>query len=149
MLKKLSFCLALLSSPLASEVLATPTTTVTTPQPGSPVRKAILDAVRLPAQEAFGAPVEFIVERLKLSGTVAFVSAEGQRPGGAAIDLSDIPLVRDGDENVFSSRVEAFLRLSNGQWEVTAHAIDPTDIWWAGPPYCETYSALIPVAACE
>lgn len=131
-------------SPLAADVF--------TPAPGSEMRVEILDAVRVPATNAFGAPIEFHVYSFEVEGDVAFVRTMATRPGGAPIDLSQIPVVvRDGFHDIYEAKVEAFVKRVEGQWTVAEneYAIDPTDVWWIGQPYCTDYSAFIPIAACE
>src|SRR5437763_1501162 len=59
---------------------------VTTPPQGSPVRAAILDAVRPMVEAEVGKPVEFVVRQLRLLGEWAFVDLTPQRPGGGAIE---------------------------------------------------------------
>ena len=139
----LNFTLAsLLHTPLAAEVF--------TPAAGSQLRKEILDALRVPVIADLGAPIVFHETRLDVDGDVAFVrGVTAMRPGGVPIDLSQTPLFHSGDENIYSTNVQAFVKRIDGHWEVDVYVVDPTDIWWIGPPYCDDYATLLPTGACE
>ena len=58
---------------------------VMTPQPGSPERKAILDALRPTFEALLGAPIEFRVSSLRVAAGFAWVVVHPQRPNGTPI----------------------------------------------------------------
>ncbi|MFV0644699.1 MAG: hypothetical protein ACK5NN_09410, partial [Sphingomonadaceae bacterium] len=61
------------------------------PQRGTQLRKDILDAVRPVAIEAYGAPIEFVVDSIRVSSNRAYVDVFSQRPGGIEIDIRSTP----------------------------------------------------------
>jgi hypothetical protein len=69
-----------------------------TPADGSADRKALLDARCPQAEESVGAPVEFVVDQARISGSLACVVVSPQRPGGGRIDLdaTSLALPEDG-----------------------------------------------------
>jgi hypothetical protein len=118
-----------------------------TPAPGTPERGDILDALRPIAEWTLGAPVEFVVDDLRVAGDVAFASLTAQRPGGGAIDLAAAPIVtRDGTEPglIDGPRLEGLLRRSGRMWSPVEYAVGPTDVWYASPAYCAVWAAVLP-----
>jgi hypothetical protein len=108
------------------------------PPPGSPERRAILDAVRPVVVAQVGPPVEFVVEDIRVLGSYAFVVVEPQRPGGGQIDYSHL------DDGLMDGlRTEAILVNRNGRWLVAHHGTGATDVWYLG--FCGEYPrGLIP-----
>ncbi len=104
-----------------------------TPQRGTELRSTLMDTMRPYAEEVFGAPVEFVVNDLKVKGDHAYASVTAQRPGGIPIDLHKIPAQ---DMVVFGindyTGMNFFLRVVNGRWTVYAQAAFATDVWWEG-----------------
>ena len=100
--------------------------------PGSPQRRAILDALRPPVERALGGPVEFVVSRLDVRQGWALVFADPQRPGGGRIDGRR----HFGAEfdNMDGLGISAILRFQNGRWRLVDHAIGATDAWYCGTP---------------
>ena len=137
----------LLSLVLAAPLHAEPVE----PPRGSALRAALLDAVRGPAEDDLGAPVEFVVEALHADGDVALARVTAQRPGGGAIDTDASPLVaREGipPSLVDGPHIVAFLqRGADGVWTVETHSTGATDMWWVGWR-CERYASLLPQGAC-
>jgi hypothetical protein len=64
-------------------------TDVGTPPPGSPERKAIMDGLRPTFEKAFGKPVEFKVESLRVAAGFAWVEVHPQRPNGKQISKTE------------------------------------------------------------
>jgi hypothetical protein len=119
-----------------------------TPVDGSADRKALLDAIRPQAEEALGAPVEFIVEQARISGSPAFVVVSPQRPGGGKIDLDATPLAlrEDGYFPHFhdGGRIDALLEKSGETWVVKKFVIGVMADWWSDPSYCDVYAPVLP-----
>jgi len=89
-------CALLLATGFTGAVLAQ--SQYHTPLRGSAERADLLDAIRPLAQWAFDTPIEFVVEDMRVAGDAALVKVSAQRPGGAAIDRANSPLVmRDGE----------------------------------------------------
>jgi hypothetical protein len=107
---------------------------------GDPRRQAILDALRIPVSGELGAPIEFVVETLRVDGDFAFAQVSAQRPGGEAIDISRTPYAEAEAEGMFDGpTVVALLRQSGGAWSVVTYAIGPTDVVWE--PWSAEYGA--------
>lgn len=118
----------------------------TTPQRGTKDRSALMDAMRAHAEELLGAPVEFVVHDLRVSGRMGFADVHAQRPGGGAIDLSTTPGFREGTidpEMMDGTSMQALLRKSGDTWVAVHWAIGATDVWFAYGPFCRRYRAVI------
>ncbi len=116
------------------------------PARGSTERAALMDALRPHAEWALGAPVQFVVGELRMSGDVAFASVNAQRPGGAAIDLTHTPMVlRDGwqPHDGDGTALQALYRKSGATWVAVHHEVGATDAWFLWQPLCEQYDAVI------
>lgn len=105
----------------------------TTPPPGSPLRKAILDALRRPVEKELRPPIVFQVRTLRVLPGWAFVSAEPQRPEGKPVDFRKIPMYRELiDQQIFDGpSLYALLQQVRGRWKYITHVIGPTDVAWA------------------
>jgi hypothetical protein len=117
------------------------------PAPGSADRKGLMDAIRPHAEEALGAPVEFVIEDVRISDDVAFVMVWPQRPGGGKIDLYTTPLALTDDyfpHFYEGSRIDALLERSENIWIVKKLVIGVMAKWWSDPAYCAAYAAVIP-----
>lgn len=116
------------------------------PQRGTAERAAMMDAMRAHAEEQLGAPVEFVVYDLRVSGPMGFAAVYAQRPGGGEIDLYATPGFRDGTidpEMMDGTSMQALLRKSGQTWVAVHWAIGPTDVWFAYGPFCRRYRAVI------
>lgn len=109
------------------------------PLPGSPERSAILDALRPSIEAQLGPNIEFVVKDFKVYRGWAFVLADPQRKGGAAIDgRRYFPDWYD----IGGLETSAILRFQHGRWNLVASNIGATDVWYChiGPqaihPYC-------------
>ena len=103
---------ALLAAPcLTLPVRAAPAGAIVEPPPGSPDRRAIMDLLRVPMVEAFGAPIEFRVDGLKMVGDHAFARVHPQRPGGRPIKIT-FPCEVEGKD----LDVQALLVRRGGRW---------------------------------
>ena len=125
---------AVLTVSLATAALAQ---TVHTPAPGSPVRRALMDAVRPLVQAKVGGRIEFKVNHIAVGGDHAFVMLEPQRPGGGSITY-------DAPEAEFMDglHTEALLVRRGARWTVEDHAIGSTDAWYL--ILCDRYASLVP-----
>lgn len=98
------------------------------PDPGTPQRRAIMDAARPAIETVLRSPVEFVVERVAVQDGWALLIADPQKPGGGAIDGSHLGPEEERD----GLTVNAILRFQNGRWNLVDHAIGPTDVWYCG-----------------
>lgn len=116
------------------------------PQPGTAVRADMMDALRPHAEWELGAPVEFIVDEIRVSGAFGFAMVRAQRPGGVGIDLLQTPGFKRGTldpEAIDHTAMQALYRLSGETWVAVHHAIGATDVWFAWDPLCAEYEAVI------
>lgn len=116
------------------------------PARGTAERKAMMDAMRAHAEEQLGAPVEFLVYDLRVSGPMGFAAVQAQRPGGGEIDLYATPGFREGTldpEMMDGTSMQALLRKSGETWVAVHWAIGPTDVWFAYGPFCRRYRPVI------
>jgi hypothetical protein len=114
------------------------------PPRGSADRRALMDAVRPHVEAMLGAPIEFMVDRLRQEGDVAFAMLSPQRPGGGKIDLLRAPvLLRDGyvPDN---TGVQALYRRSGTTWVAVHWAVGATDVWFSAPEFCRDWRAVLP-----
>lgn len=117
----------------------------TEPPRGSPERRALMDAIRPQAEALFGAPVEFVVEQLRVAGDVAFASVAAQRPGGGGIDVQGSPgwaagyFLADADW----TGGQALLRRGGAGWVAAEVVFGATDVWWADPRLCPEFRPVI------
>lgn len=121
---------ALLCLLLAVAGASTALATAATPPPGSPLRRAILDSLRPMVEAELGAPVEFVVNDLRVLGEWAFVYAKPQRPGGAAIGYAYTRYQQAFDDGAFEEGVSALLRETPAGWLVYEYALGATDPPW-------------------
>jgi hypothetical protein len=105
---------------------------VTTPPAGSPLRVAILDAVRPMVEAEVGKPVEFVVNAMRVLGEWAFVDLAPQRPGGGAIAYAYSRYQAAHDAGAFDNEVVALLRNTPSGWLVYEYRLGATDVAWYG-----------------
>jgi len=99
----------------------------------SPVRKAILDALRPRVAREAGVPVSFVVDHLKVQGAWAFMRGTTRAADGGEVPWARSPgyaeLVKDGMFD--GGGTAALLKKVGGRWTYVAHVIGPTDVAWA------------------
>ena len=105
---------------------------VTTPAQGSPLRAAILDAVRPRVEAEVGKPVEFVVRQMRVLGEWAFVDLPPQRPGGGAIEYVYSRYQAARDAGAFDNEVVALLRNTPCGWLLYEYSLGATDVAWYG-----------------
>lgn len=119
------------------------------PARGTAERRALMDALRPHIEWMLGAPVEFVVWDLRVSGDVAFFSGMAQRPGGGAIDMYATPAARRGEIDPHvgdGATVQALYQLSGETWVAVHWAVSATDVWYAWEPLCRDYRVVVPEA---
>lgn len=118
----------------------------TEPARGSPDRSALMDALRPHAEWIYGAPVQFVVDSLRMDGNVAFAAVRVQRPGGDGIDVAATPGWAEGyflpDADHTSG--QALYWKSGATWVAVHVTFGATDVWWAQPRLCQDYGQVIP-----
>ncbi len=103
---------------------------VETPATGTPLRTAILDALRPMVAAELGAPIEFAAVDMRVLGEWAFVSAAPQRPGGDAIPYVYTRYQDAVDGGMFEEQVSALLRETPAGWLVYQYDLGATDVVW-------------------
>lgn len=116
---------------MAATLLQNRASNVMTPPPGSDLRRALMDTIRPPFEDALGAPVEFFVRRLAVMGDWAYASVRPQRPGGRPINWSQTKFAQEVRAGAFDTDASgALMRLRNGRWTLVDHVIGPTEAYW-------------------
>lgn len=105
---------------------------VYTPDKGSPERKAILDALRIPVERELKQKIVFVADDFKVQGSWAFVGGRPTTPAGGEPDLKNTAWA--GMEDVFDDNFFGLLRKRAGKWRVVTYALGCTDVcyvdWW-------------------
>ncbi|MBU2865562.1 hypothetical protein [Pacificibacter marinus] len=118
------------------------------PTRGSKVRQDLMDAIRPHAEWQLGAPVQFVVDTLRLSGDRALAFLSPKRPGGGPIDVTTVPAVLRGDwrvdgdgylEDMDGLSIMALLVKSGDTWVAQHFSIGATDLWISAPDICADY----------
>ncbi len=117
---------------LAFTLAAPASAQVVTPPQGSPVRTAILDAVRPMVEAEVGKPVEFVVGQMRVLGEWAFVDLRPQRPGGGAIEYVYSRYQGARAAGAFDNQVIALVRNTPRGWLVYEYSLGATDVAWYG-----------------
>jgi hypothetical protein len=110
-----------------------------TPEKGSPERKAIVDALRVPVEKKLKQSVIFKIDHLKVQDGWAFLLGSPQKANGGDIDYRGTVYQEAVDAGAFDNGVVALLKNVNGKWKVIQYVIGATDV-----PYVEwdkTYKA--------
>lgn len=117
------------------------------PARGSDDRSALMDAIRPHIGWYLGAPVEFVIKDLRVSGDVAYSSLAPQRTGGGIIDPYTTPGYLRGalyPNEMDGTSVSVLYRKLRNTWVAVYFAIGATDVWFSSPEYCNEYGAVIP-----
>jgi hypothetical protein len=105
-----------------------------TPEKGSPERKAILDALRLPVERDLKQKVVFVADNFRVQGNFAFVSGTPQNSSGEDPDYARTKYADQVDSGAFDNNFFALLKKTAGKWRVTHYLIGCTDVcyadWW-------------------
>jgi len=130
MLKEFNFAILL----LLAVAIAAVAQTAYTPEKGSPERKAILDALRLPIERDLKQKVVFVADNFKVQGNFAFVSGTPQNSSGEDPDYARTKYADQVDSGAFDNNFFALLKKTAGKWRVTHYLIGCTDVcyadWW-------------------
>lgn len=106
-----------------------------TPEQGSTEREQLLDAARAPVQKKLGRDgVHFEVEQIRAGGGWAFVYLRMLNADGSVIDYAGTPLADAAKQGYVSPDYVALLQQGDGEWQLRADAIGPTDMVWLAWP---------------
>lgn len=104
---------------------------IISPERGSPLRAAVLDAARPVFEQEIGGSIEFVVNTLNVTGEWAYGDVQMQRPGGAPIDWSKTKFAEDFAQGMLETAHNMFLlQQVGGKWGVVDYVIGPTDVAW-------------------
>lgn len=103
---------------------------IDSPGKGSPVRAAILDALRLTVEGEVGKPVEFVVTEIRVLGEWAFVITQPQRPGAKPVEYVYTRYQQSVDDGTFDGQAIALLRDTPKGWLVYEYSLGATDVPW-------------------
>ena len=130
MLKRFNFAILL----LLAAASASAAQTAYTPEKGSPERKAILAALRVPVERDLKQKVVFVADNFRVQGNFAFVSGTPQNSTGGDPDYARTKYAEQVDSGAFDNNFFALLKKTAGKWRVTHYAIGCTDVcyadWW-------------------
>lgn len=119
---------------IAFAAMESPAQTVYEPAKGSPERRAILDALRIPVERDLKQKIVFVADNFKVQGNWAFVGGAPQGANGEAPDYTRTKYADAYESGAFDNNFFALLRKSAGKWRVTTVAIGCTDVcyadWW-------------------
>ena len=118
-------CLSIAIAALMSAAVAAQTYE---PEKGSPERKAILDALRIPVERDLKQPVVFNADRFTVLKNWAFVSGGPQTPKGGRPDYSNTKYRTAVDSGGFDNNFFGLLKRTAGKWKAVAVAIGCTDV---------------------
>ena len=105
-----------------------------TPGLGTPERKAVLDAMRAPAEKELGRPIVFKVMHLAVRDPWAFAWTTPMRSSTVSVDYTKTRYADAWKQGFFSDGMAALLRKSGGTWRVVAYVVGPTDVAWEDWP---------------
>ena len=77
---------------------------------GTPERKAVMDALRVPVQKDLGVPVQFVVQTLNVVGNYAFMMGVPQQKNGKPIDYLKTSHKEHYESEAFEDAITALLK---------------------------------------
>ena len=105
---------------------------IRTPAAGTPERKSIMDALRVPVQADLRQAVIFKVKDLRVTDEWAFLNGEPLRPDSSKVDYRRTRYQEQIDMGFFDHGISALLRKRQGQWQVVKYSIGHTDVIYDG-----------------
>ncbi|MEM9426260.1 MAG: hypothetical protein AAGA06_06120 [Pseudomonadota bacterium] len=116
------------------------------PQRGTQLRSDLMNTIRPQAEAELGAPVQFVVESLRVDGSVAFAALQPQRPGGVQILWEETQMAARGEDPMGynGSVIHAIFAFGGASWDVIAWTIGAGEVWWSDPQICATHGTLTP-----
>jgi len=102
----------------------------TTPKMGSPERKAVLDAARVPVEKDLGQQILFRVKTLRVTPDWAFVHGVPKRPDGRPIDYSKSIYAEDVKAGTFDEGAAVLLAREGAGWRLVTYSVGFGDVVW-------------------
>lgn len=105
---------------------------VTTPEPGTQLRKEICDAFRVPmTKEVNGQDIVFAIHQLNVMGDWAFIHCSLQLADGKEVDWSKTKYKSEADG--VENDAAGLLKIDpKGKWSVVENSFNHTDVPWLG-----------------
>ncbi len=100
---------------------------VQSPKPGSALRKAVLDSLRVPAEKMLKGKVVFQVTKIQVLGNWAFVQGRPLQPNGKPFDYHGTRYQEAIDAGAFDDGILGLLKKSGSKWTVLEWNIGATD----------------------
>src|SRR5688572_4324590 len=104
----------------------------TTPKMGSPERKAIMDALRVPVEKALKKKVVFKADHIKMQKGWAFLYGVPMQPNGKKMDYRGTRWEQAIKDDMFDDNFCGLLKKEGGKWKVKRWIIGMTDVAWIG-----------------
>ena len=105
-----------------------------TPEKGTPERKEILDALRLPVERELKQKIVFTADTFNVLGNWTFIFGTMRSPEGGQPDFSRTKYAQAQRDGFFDNNFQALLKKSAGKWGVVKYQIGCTDVcyteWW-------------------
>ena len=109
-----------------------------TPAAGTPLRKELLDTLRLPVEKRLGQPVIFKVSTLRVSGGWAFFVGNAMQPDGKLVDYRKSQQFKTNPKETLDEiksgllfgGVDALLKREGEHWKSLAITYDAGDVHW-------------------
>ena len=105
---------------------------VYTPKRNSPVRKQLMNTLRVPVERKLRQKIIFRVNDLKVYGDWAFLGGEPMARSGGKPNYRGTEFEEDVRSGMFDNNVFALFRKTGGRWTVVVHYIGCTDVCYAG-----------------
>lgn len=105
-----------------------------TPKPGDPLRKTLLDALRVDVEEELGQEVLFKIDDLRVSSEWGFLSGRPLTKSQGPIDYSRTKYAQAVRDGAFDDWICALFVKENGHWFVAAYVIGATDVPYVAWP---------------
>ena len=123
---------------LAVNGLAADQPAYTTPSAGSPLRKQLLDVIRVPAEDRFGQTIVFKVSTLRATDTWAFFVGTAIQPNGNPVDFrksKEFKKDPKGTQDAFDAgalygSVDALLKKDGPNWKIVVITYEAGDVHW-------------------
>ena len=107
---------------------------VYTPEKGTPERKEILDALRLPVERELKQKIVFTADTFNVLSNWTFIFGTMRSPEGGQPDFSRTKYAQAQRDGFFDNNFQALLKKSAGKWSVVKYQIGCTDVcyteWW-------------------
>jgi hypothetical protein len=97
---------------------------------GNPLRKVLLDTLRLKVEKDFGQKVTFEVGTLNSNSEWAFFGGTALRPNGKPVDLKTTHYKSEMNA-MDGPTVYALLRKKGKAWSIVKYMVGPTDVGYA------------------